>query len=109
MRRFVVFASVFFIFLAFGIMLSNFTHQALAQQKRPKEVILSTEDIDKEYEIIEIVSVRSGELNLVSINAKLKEEAKNLGADYVIGVSYFNYAGYIYAYGTAVKIKEKKP
>lgn len=106
MRRFIVLASVF---LAFAILLSYFVPQAFAQKKKkPKEVILSTVDIDENYEIIGIVSIRSGEVNLVSINDKLKEEAKNLHADYVIGVRYLDHSGYIYAYGTAVKIKKSE-
>ncbi|MFH1778529.1 MAG: hypothetical protein ABH847_00640 [Candidatus Omnitrophota bacterium] len=103
MKRLVVLTSLF---LALAILLSYFAPYALAQQKKkPKEVILSTADIDEDYEILGIVSVRSGEVNLTTINDKLKEEAKNLGADYVVMVRYFDYSGYIYAYGTAAKIK----
>ncbi|KPK40628.1 MAG: hypothetical protein AMJ78_06960 [Omnitrophica WOR_2 bacterium SM23_29] len=94
------------LFLSFVILQSFVTPQAFAQQKKkPKEIILSTVDIDEDYEILGIVSTRSGEISLSAINQKLKEEAKNLGADHVIVVRYFQYSGYIYAYGTAVKIK----
>lgn len=99
-------------FLLFAIVVFSALFIAIApnscaeEKKKPKEVILTSTDIKEDYEILGIVSVRSGEVVLDSINEKLKGEAKNLGADYVIGISYFNYSGYIYAYGTAVKIKK---
>lgn len=103
MKRFIVLISVF---LAFVILQSYLVPQTFAQQKKkPKEIILSTVDIDEDYEILGIVSVRSGEVNLSTINENLKAEARNLGADHVIMVRYFQASGYIYAYGTAVKIK----
>ncbi len=76
------------------------------EKKKSKGVILTSEDIKEDYDIIGIVSARSGEVVLDNLNERLKEEAKNLGADYVIGIRYFDYSGYIYAYGTAVKIKK---
>lgn len=106
MRRLAILISIF---LAFVILQSYLIPQTFAQQKKKKEVILSTVDIKEDYEILGIVSVRSGEVNLLSVNEKLKEEAKNLGADYVVTLRYFDYGGYIYAYGTAVKIKGTKP
>ncbi|KPK41301.1 MAG: hypothetical protein AMJ78_05830 [Omnitrophica WOR_2 bacterium SM23_29] len=105
MKRLLFFVSVF---LAFVILQSFFVPQTFAEKKKPKEIILSTIDIDEDYELIGIVSARTGEVNIDKANVKLKEEAKRLGADYVIGVRYFNYGGYLYAYGTAVKIKEKE-
>ncbi len=80
--------------------------QAETKSKPKKEVILSTTDIKDSYKVIDIISVRSGEIDLDVLNGKLKEAAKDLGADYIIGVTYFAYSGYVYAYGTAVKIKE---
>jgi len=73
---------------------------------KQKDVILSTEDIKDSYKVIGIVSIRSGEVDIVVLNGKLKDAARELGADYVIGINYFTYSGYVYAYGTAVKIKE---
>ncbi len=103
MKRFTVLVSLF---LAFVILQSYFTPQAFAQQKKkPKDIILSTVDIDEDYEILGIVSVRSGDVNISAINENLKAEARNLGADHVIMVRYFQASGYVYAYGTAVKIK----
>lgn len=80
--------------------------QAETKSKPKKEVILTTTDIKDSYKVIDIISVKSGEIDLGVLNDKLKEAAKDLGADYIIGVTYFNYSGYVYAYGTAVKIKE---
>lgn len=106
MKRLIFLVSVF---LAFVILQSFFVPQIFAaEKKKPKEIIFSTVDIDEDYELIGIVSARTGEVNIDKANVKLKEEAKRLGADYVIGVRYFNYGGYLYAYGTAVKIKEKE-
>lgn len=103
MKRLTILISIF---LAFVILQSYFIPQTFAQQKKkPKEIVLSTVDIDENYEILGIVSVRSGEVNLSTVNENLKAEARNLGADYVVMVRYFQYSGYIYAYGTAVKIK----
>lgn len=103
MRRSIIFASIF---LASVISLSYFAPQTFAQQKKkPKEIILSTVDIKEDYEILGIVSARSGDVSLSVINEKLKEEAKNIGAEAVITVRYFDYSGYIYAYGTAVRFK----
>ena len=73
---------------------------------KQKDVILTTSDIKDSYKVIGIVSIRGGEVNLDALNSKLKDAAKELGADYVIGINYFTYSGYVYAYGTAVKIKE---
>jgi predicted amino acid-binding ACT domain protein len=92
-----------------GLLAMSFIVSAQAQTKaKPKkEVILTTTDIKDSYKVIGIVSVKTGETNLDTLNDKLKEEAKGLGADYVIGVNYFYVqGGYLYAYGTAVKIKE---
>ena len=73
---------------------------------KTKDIILTTSDIKDSYKVIGIISARGGEVNLENLNAKLKEEARGLGADYVIGINYFTYSGYVYAFGTAVKIKE---
>lgn len=77
-----------------------------SSSSKQKDVILSNEDIKDSYKVIGIISVRGGEVDLAALNNKLKDAAKELGADYVIGTNYFTYSGYIYAYGTAVKIKE---
>ena len=107
MRRRILFISVF---LCAIILTSSAAAQVMATTKtagKQKDIILSTEDIKESYKVIGIVSIRSGEVDLTVINNKLKDAARELGADYVIGVDYFNsHSGYIYAYGTAVKIKE---
>ena len=106
MRRGILFVSVF---LCVIILSSSAIAQYLSTTKtsgKQKDVVLSTEDIKDSYKVIGIISIRGGEVDLVSLNSKLKDAAKELGADYVIGVNYFTYSGYVYAYGTAVKIKE---
>ena len=79
------------------------TTTAAAKQK---DIILTTEDIKDSYKVIGIISARGGEIDLDALNNKLKDAARQIGADYVIGINYFNYSGYVYAYGTAVKIKQ---
>jgi len=75
-----------------------------------KEVILSTVDIDEDYEILGLVSYRSSELEPEKIHKELQKQAKKMGADYIIGITYYSNAGYLYGSGTAVKlIKENSP
>ncbi len=103
MKRAIFYSVSISLFLA--LILSSLTPVSYAADpKKPKEVVLSTADIKDPYKVIGLISVRSGEVNLDTVNDKLKEEGKNLGADYVLGINYFTYSGYIYAYGTAVKL-----
>lgn len=107
MRRVISLISVF---LCLSIISAAAMAQVMSQTKtsKPKDVILTTEDIKDEYKVIDVISIRSGEVNLDNLNVKFKEMARGLGADYVIGITYFTYSGYVYAVGTAVKIKEKE-
>ena len=107
MRRKILFISVFLcvIILASSVM-AQYMATTTKTAGKQKDVTLTTEDIKDPYKVIGIVSIRSGEVDLVVLNGKLKDAARELGADYVIGINYFTYSGYIYAYGTAVKIKE---
>ncbi|MFA5338971.1 MAG: hypothetical protein WC317_02340 [Candidatus Omnitrophota bacterium] len=82
------------------------TSSATAKSAKQKDIVLTTADIKDSYKVIGIVSIRGGEVNLDALNSKLKDAGKELGADAVIGIQYFTYSGYVYAYGTAVKIKE---
>jgi hypothetical protein len=82
------------------------TTKSASGSAKQKSIVLTTADIKDSYKVIGIVSARGGEVNLDGLNSKLKDAAKDLGADCVIGVNYFNYSGYVYAYGTAVKLKE---
>ncbi len=75
-----------------------------------KSVILSTTDLKQDYEILGLVSYRTGELTPKTINDQLTKQAADMGADYVICITYYNNAGYLYGSGTAVKlIKKDKP
>lgn len=75
-----------------------------------KGVILSTVDLkqDQAYEILGLVYYRSSELNPKKIHEELRKQAEDMGADYVIGITYYNNAGYLYGSGTAVKLIKKK-
>ncbi|MFA6355738.1 MAG: hypothetical protein WCY23_01365 [Candidatus Omnitrophota bacterium] len=107
MKRSLIVASIV---LASVIAVSAVPAQVITKQKsgsaKQKEIVLTTADIKDSYKVIGIVSARGGEVNLDGLNSKLKDAAKDLGADCVIGINYFNYSGYVYAYGTAVKLKE---
>ena len=107
MKRSLILASIV---LASVIGVSAVSAQVMTKQKagsaKQKEIVLTTADIKDSYKVIGIVSARGGEVNLDGLNSKLKDAAKDLGADCVIGINYFNYSGYVYAYGTAVKLKE---
>lgn len=102
-------SAVISVILAFAILVSLLPSVFAADQKtssKPKGIILTTVDVKESYKILGILTVRSGETSLDSINEKLKEMAKTLGADCVIGVRYFSYSNYVYGYGTAIKLKE---
>ena len=107
MKRGILFVSVLLcaIILSSAVM-AQYLPATTTKTAKQKDVILTTADIKDSYKVIGIVSIRGGEVNLDALNSKLKDAAKELGADYVIGIQYFNYSGYVYAYGTAVKIKE---
>jgi hypothetical protein len=66
---------------------------------------LTTCDLHKPYIIIDIVHVRTGQPDVAKVNELLLEEAKKLEADCVIGVGYMEAYGYLFGYGTAVKVK----
>jgi hypothetical protein len=62
-------------------------------------------DLHKPYIIIDIIHVRTGQPDVAKVNEMLLEEAKKLDADCVIGVGYMEAYGYLFGYGTAVKVK----
>ncbi|OGX28281.1 MAG: hypothetical protein A3F87_03650 [Omnitrophica WOR_2 bacterium RIFCSPLOWO2_12_FULL_51_24] len=107
MRRGILLISLFLcVIILSSSAMAQYLSTTTKTSSKQKDVILSTEDIKDSYKVIGIVSIRAGEVDLAAVNSKLKDAAKELGADYVIGINYFTYSGYIYAYGTAVKIKE---
>lgn len=83
-----------------------------AEADGKKDVMLSTVDLkqSQEYEILGLVYYRSSELNPKKIHEELAKQAESMGADHVIGITYYNNAGYLYGSGTAVKLikKDKK-
>jgi len=83
----------------------SFSSDAAAKSKK-KRAILSTVDIDEDYEILGLVSYRSNELDPAKINNALRKKADGMGADYVVGVTYYSNAGYVYGTGTAVRLKK---
>ena len=80
--------------------------EASAKSKKKNGVELSTVDIKEDYEILGLVHYRSNELDPKKINAELTNQAKGMGADYVVGVTYYSNAGYLYGTGTAVRLIE---
>ena len=78
----------------------------MAADKKKNGVILSTVNIDEDYEILGLVSYRSSQITPKKLHSELKKQAEALGADYVVGIQYYSGFGYLYATGTAVKIVE---
>ena len=70
------------------------------------KIILSTTDIDTPYDIIGIVSYKTGEPDVDVVNRGIMRQAARLNATNVVGIRYFSSAGFFYGYGTAVKTKE---
>jgi hypothetical protein len=104
MRRLFVFATLF---LTFCLLLTHPFDAAAKDKKKAKGVILSTVDIDEEYEILGLVYYKSSKLDPKIIHSELRKQAERMGADYVVGVAYYNNAGYLYGTGTAVRLIEE--
>lgn len=102
-RKFFIFS--FFIFFFSLSFLMNFS----VTFSEKVDVTVITTDLNEPYEIVGFVFARSGSPDLSKINDDLKEQAEKMDADYLIGVRYVIYAGYIYGYGTAVKTKQLTP
>jgi hypothetical protein len=106
MKKLFILVTLFFFTIALVFSLLPY---ATGQEKREKEVILSTVNIDKDYEILGLVSYRSSELEPEKVNNELKKQARKMGADYVIGITYFTRSAYMYGVGTAVKLIKQNP
>jgi len=76
------------------------------QQQKKKSAILTTSDSVGNYEFSKIISARAGTTDPESANAELLKVANSIGADYVLSVRFLSHAGYLFAYGTAVKVKQ---
>ena len=83
---------------------SGIIREAVAAEDDAK-IKLPTCDLHKPYIIKGLVHVRTGQPNLDKINEMLVEEAKKIDADCVVGVGYMEAYGYLFGYGTAVKVK----
>ena len=84
-------------------------NQTLVQgqpQQKKKSAILTTSDSIGNYEFSRIISARAGTTDPESANAELLKVANSIGADYVLSVRFLSHAGYLFAYGTAVKVKQ---
>lgn len=95
--------SIVFVFLTAAFILITIS-DATARDNKKKDVVLSTVDIDEDYEILGLIHYRSSELGLKKMHKELKKQAKKMGADYVVGIIYFSHSGYLYGSGTAVKL-----
>jgi len=62
---------------------------------------------NKNYEILGVVAHRSEEKNIDALNEELFKKGKLQGANYIIQIRYFEHGGYLYGYGTAVKLKRR--
>jgi hypothetical protein len=102
-RNRIIISSILCLIIFFGLCILS---EAIAKDKK-KRVILSTVDIDEDYEILGLVYYRSSELNPKKIHAELRKQAEKMDADYVIGITYYNNAGYLYGSGTAVRLIEE--
>jgi hypothetical protein len=69
------------------------------------KVKLTTCDLHKPYIIKGLIYVKTGQPDLGKVNEMLIEEAKKNDADCVVGVGYMEAYGYLFGYGTAVKVK----
>ena len=86
--------------------LSQTLVQGQQQQQKKKSAILTTSESIGNYEWTRIISARAGSTDPESANAELLKVANSIGADYVLSVRFLSHAGYLFAYGTAVKVKQ---
>ena len=98
------------IFVIGAIVMVWTLNQTLVQGQQPqqkkKSAILTTSDSVGNYEFSKIISARAGTTDPESANAELLKVANSIGADYVLSVRFLSHAGYLFAYGTAVKVKQ---
>ena len=92
-----------FLIIAF-VCLSGIIKGAVATADDSK-IKLTTCDLHKPYIIKGLIQVRTGQPDVAKINEMLVEEAKKIDADCVVGVGYMEAYGYLFGYGTAVKVK----
>ncbi len=86
------------------ISFAGIAEKAAAAEDNSK-IKLTTCDLHKPYIIRGLVHVRTGQPDLNKIDEMLIKEAKKLDADCIIGVGYMEAYGYLFGYGTAVKVK----
>ncbi len=94
------------VILLFGISMFLPATVGAKERKQAKPMIITTGDIREDYEVIDIIAVSIISDNLEKLQYKLKKEALKRKADAVVSVRYLLYGGRIYAYGTAVKLKD---
>ncbi len=95
------------VILVFAAIILLFGISDSSAKDKKKRVILSTVDIKEDYKILGLVSYRSSDLNPKKIHAELRKQAKKVDADYVVGITYYSNAGYLYGSGTAVRLIKK--
>ena len=79
---------------------------AQGKKKKKKPIVITTGDIQESYDVIDIISVSIPDDNLKNLKSKLRKKARAVKADAVVSVKYLFFRGKIYAYGTAVKLKD---
>lgn len=105
MKKIIIFLVIFTITL--------FLVLPLAQAKAKTEkngIMLTTGDIKENYKIARsgIITCKITSAEIGQSVEKLREEAQKIDADAVIFVRFVNFGGYLYIYGTPVKILEKE-
>ena len=75
-----------------------------------KEVILTTGDIREGYKIAMsgIITCKGPSTEIDKLIENLRKEAEKIGADAVIFVRFISFGGYLFIYGTPVKLLEKE-
>jgi hypothetical protein len=84
---------------------SGMNNAGAADDEDNGKIKLTTCDLHKPYVIKGLIQVRIGQPDINKVNEMLLEEAKKLDADCVVGVGYMEAYGYLFGYGTAVKVK----
>ncbi len=97
----VIFVTVLFLVLPFS--------QAKGKTGRAG-IILTTGDIKENYKIARsgIITCKISSTEIEKLIESLREEAEKIEADAVVFVRFISFGGYLYIYGTPVKILEEE-
>jgi len=73
-------------------------------------IILTTGDIKENYKIAKsgIITCKSPSTEIDKLIESLRKEAEKIGADAVVFIRFIGFGGYLFIYGTPVKILEEE-